>query len=215
METYFDASMVGCSCPELQGLQLWGELYTFTVTAPGALLAVLSAGCSYTLGASWAAVVAVAGAILTAVKALLWPAALLAWWSGRFLLSHFFLVLLLGVVFVIWQLLFPSQFMIRLVSKLPYLRGVTLDLPPAPDQPHTKYVALTLAGGPCPYSSGVVLDTLREAGARATFFIMGEHVEECNYMGVDCGGTDGQYLIGTELLKRMVLEGHELGNYGW
>ncbi|WP_243774680.1 polysaccharide deacetylase family protein [Actinomadura barringtoniae] len=81
--------------------------------------------------------------------------------------------------------------------------------PPASNPKHTqtpasqvdctkaKCVALTFDDGPGEYT-GKLLDDLREAGAHATFFMLGENVK------------------GHEvLLKRMVAEGHELGNHSW
>lgn len=57
-------------------------------------------------------------------------------------------------------------------------------------------VALTIDDGPHPLITSVFLDILRKYGARATFFVVGEKVEEC-----------------PELLRRMADEGHEIGNH--
>ncbi|MFG1941290.1 polysaccharide deacetylase family protein [Nonomuraea sp. NPDC048826] len=61
----------------------------------------------------------------------------------------------------------------------------------------TKCVALTFESGPGP-ETGRVLDTLRAAGARATFFTVG-----CNAAGEP------------ELLRRMSAEGHLVGNHSY
>lgn len=72
---------------------------------------------------------------------------------------------------------------------------------PAPrkvDCVKTRCVALTFDDGPGDHT-GAVLDALAEHRARATFFVVGGMVEEN-------GGRD---------LRRMVAEGHELGNHSW
>lgn len=57
-------------------------------------------------------------------------------------------------------------------------------------------VALTIDDGPHPLVTSVFLDILRKYNTKATFFVVGEKVEEC-----------------PELLRRMVDEGHEIGNH--
>ena len=57
-------------------------------------------------------------------------------------------------------------------------------------------VALTIDDGPHPLVTSVFLDILRKYDVKATFFVVGEKVEEC-----------------PELLRRMVEEGHEIGNH--
>jgi peptidoglycan/xylan/chitin deacetylase (PgdA/CDA1 family) len=59
-------------------------------------------------------------------------------------------------------------------------------------------VALTLDDGPDPDVTPAVLDVLASAGARATFFMLGEAA-----------------LANGPLAGRAVAEGHELGNHGW
>lgn len=57
-------------------------------------------------------------------------------------------------------------------------------------------VALTLDDGPDPATTGPILEELRRHGARATFFLIAERI------------------AGREpLVRRMVAEGHELGNH--
>ncbi|WP_084337904.1 polysaccharide deacetylase family protein [Actinomadura oligospora] len=65
------------------------------------------------------------------------------------------------------------------------------------DCAHLKCVALTFDDGPGPYTAHL-LDVLRGAGARATFFMLGENV----------GAHRAE-------VRRMVLEGHQLGNHTW
>ncbi len=59
-----------------------------------------------------------------------------------------------------------------------------------------KVVALTFDDGPNPPYTGQVLDILREEGVPATFFVIGKNAEKH-----------------PELLKRMIAEGHEVGNH--
>lgn len=72
---------------------------------------------------------------------------------------------------------------------------------PAPprriDCGRAKCVALTFDDGPGPHTA-TLLDTLRRAGARATFFVQGIHVPEH-----------------PAVVRRMVAEGHEIGNHTW
>lgn len=57
-------------------------------------------------------------------------------------------------------------------------------------------VALTIDDGPDPEASALILDTLAEHDARATFFLLGERIP----------GNEA-------VIQRMVDEGHELGNH--
>ena len=59
-----------------------------------------------------------------------------------------------------------------------------------------KVVALTFDDGPSPIWTPQILDQLKQAGVKATFFMLGEHVER--YPG---------------LAKRVAEEGHEIGNH--
>lgn len=61
-----------------------------------------------------------------------------------------------------------------------------------------RLVALTIDDGPVSGSSEKILDVLRERNAHATFFLIGGRV----------GGHES-------IVKRMVEEGHELGNHTW
>ncbi|MBM3662325.1 MAG: polysaccharide deacetylase family protein [Actinobacteria bacterium] len=58
--------------------------------------------------------------------------------------------------------------------------------------------SLTFDDGPDPLFTPRVLDALREAGARATFFMMGTMLERHPDLG-----------------RRVVDEGHEVGNHTW
>lgn len=59
-----------------------------------------------------------------------------------------------------------------------------------------KIVALTFDDGPYPPYTGQVLDILREEGVPATFFVIGRNAEKY-----------------PDLVRRMVAEGHQVGNH--
>ena len=61
-----------------------------------------------------------------------------------------------------------------------------------------KVVALTFDDGPNPDATPLILDTLREKGVRATFFVLGSHAERW-----------------PELVRRIAHEGHQVGNHGY
>ncbi|WP_243723325.1 polysaccharide deacetylase family protein [Actinomadura sp. 7K507] len=72
--------------------------------------------------------------------------------------------------------------------------------PPPPrkiDCDRVKCVSLTFDDGPGPHTARL-LDTLKAGGVRATFFMLGEVVQE--HAGV---------------VRRMALEGHEVANHTW
>jgi polysaccharide deacetylase family sporulation protein PdaB len=59
-----------------------------------------------------------------------------------------------------------------------------------------KVIALTFDDGPNPKYTPKILDLLKQYQSKATFFVIGEHVEKY-----------------PQLVRREVLEGHELGNH--
>ena len=59
-------------------------------------------------------------------------------------------------------------------------------------------MALTFDDGPSPDTTPRILDALREAGVRATFFVLGKHAAQH-----------------PELVARIAREGHEVANHGW
>ena len=61
-----------------------------------------------------------------------------------------------------------------------------------------KYVALTFDDGPRRCTTERLLDGLKERGARATFFLIGQQIED-----------------NADLVARMAEEGHQLGNHTW
>lgn len=60
------------------------------------------------------------------------------------------------------------------------------------------YVALTFDDGPWPGTTRVLLDGLKERGAKATFFVIGKQIE-----------------TRPELIQRMAAEGHQIGLHTW
>lgn len=61
-----------------------------------------------------------------------------------------------------------------------------------------KYVALTFDDGPRKSTTERLLDGLKERGAKATFFLIGEQIE-----------------ANAALVTRMAQEGHQIGNHTW
>jgi peptidoglycan/xylan/chitin deacetylase (PgdA/CDA1 family) len=61
-----------------------------------------------------------------------------------------------------------------------------------------RYLALTFDDGPHPGTTDLLLDGLRERGASATFFLVGEEAQRY-----------------PELVQRMAEEGHQVGNHTW
>ncbi|MEX2154142.1 MAG: polysaccharide deacetylase family protein [Gemmatimonadaceae bacterium] len=61
-----------------------------------------------------------------------------------------------------------------------------------------KRVALTFDDGPNPVTTPRVLDTLRSQNVRATFFLLGRHVERW-----------------PDIARRVADEGHSVGNHGY
>ena len=59
-----------------------------------------------------------------------------------------------------------------------------------------KVVALTFDDGPSPVWTPKILDELKKAGVKATFFMIGEHVEKY-----------------PDVARRVAEEGHEIGNH--
>jgi peptidoglycan/xylan/chitin deacetylase (PgdA/CDA1 family) len=61
-----------------------------------------------------------------------------------------------------------------------------------------RVVALTFDDGPNPDATPAILDTLRDRGVPATFFVLGRHAERW-----------------PALARRIVTEGHAVGNHGY
>jgi len=87
-----------------------------------------------------------------------------------------------------------------LLTVLSCIRGdgvISADAP-AEIPVETKYIALTFDDGPRKSTTTKLLDGLRERGASATFFLVGEQVE-----------------VNREVVERMKVEGHQVGNHTW
>ena len=69
-------------------------------------------------------------------------------------------------------------------------------VPATADMEDSKKIALTFDDGPHPYYTEQLLDGLKERDVKATFFVLGKHVEEY-----------------PELVQRMSEEGHLIGNH--
>jgi len=76
--------------------------------------------------------------------------------------------------------------------------GVTASAPAEIPAGEPRYVALTFDDGPRRSTTARLLDGLRERGASATFFLVGEQL---------AGNED--------LICRMAQEGHQIGNHTW
>ena len=69
------------------------------------------------------------------------------------------------------------------------------------DKVHSKesqHIALTFDDGPNPRTTPIILEELRKRKIKATFFLVGEKVEKH-----------------PELAKRIVEEGHDIGNHSY
>ena len=117
-------------------------------------------------------------AVWTAASVLLWALGLAATWSWPqwvLLWLPGFLVTGLGVTFPQWRFFGPMLCQVRTSERV---------------------VALTFDDGPDPESTPALLDRLRDAGVRATFFCVGEKVARH-----------------PEIARRLVSEGHLVANH--
>ncbi len=79
------------------------------------------------------------------------------------------------------------------------------ELPPTPRKPSYNscnvqgtHIAITFDDGPHPTLTPKLLDMLKERGVKATFYVIGKNV-----------------VLYPEIMKRMVAEGHEIGNHSY
>jgi len=99
-----------------------------------------------------------------------------------------------------------SLVILLLVAFGTYYQSRNLTLPSLVKQAGTYYmvntqekvVALTFDDGPDPLYTGALLDVLKEKNVKATFFVLGENAKK-----------------NPDLLKRISVEGHEVGNHGY
>ncbi|MBU5627975.1 polysaccharide deacetylase family protein [Oscillibacter sp. MSJ-2] len=92
---------------------------------------------------------------------------------------------ILMIVFLLFVLMFPSPEPDAVVSA-------------EADVEITHYVALTFDDGPRRVTTERLLDGLRQRGASATFFLIGQQIEE-----------------NADVVQRMKAEGHQVGNHTW
>ncbi|MDD5027100.1 MAG: polysaccharide deacetylase family protein [Candidatus Omnitrophica bacterium] len=95
----------------------------------------------------------------------------------------FIFFIILAVVFFVISLFFDEAVLVR---KGTFYRAQRTD----------KVVALTFDDGPSPIWTPQVLDELKKAKVKATFFMLGSHVERY-----------------PEIARRVLAEGHEIGNH--
>ncbi|MDD3346757.1 polysaccharide deacetylase family protein [Oscillibacter sp.] len=89
--------------------------------------------------------------------------------------------------------------LILLICLLVPSRGAGLAVNGEVEMPEPeRLIALTFDDGPRESTTGRLLDGLRERGASATFFVVGEEAEK-----------------NPALIKRMIAEGHQVGNHTW
>lgn len=99
-----------------------------------------------------------------------------------------------------------SLVILLLIAFGTYYQSQNLTLPSLVKQAGTYYmvhtqekvVALTFDDGPDPLYTGFMLDVLKEKNVKATFFVLGENAKK-----------------NPDLLKRISMEGHEIGNHGY
>jgi hypothetical protein len=205
--------MESCCCAEVhQALQYWGSVNDFLVKLPGAGLAVVGdAGVLLLslLARAGTSTIALLGLVLTIV---LWPLSIIL----SVLTSNATLLLLATGLTVAWQVYYPARWTLKQLSRLLFFQRVAYEFPPAADTGNSSgrskpYVALTFNSSPCKSYTEQVLDLLAEHEARATFFISGSLVEHIDALGAG----NGHHELGKATLRRMVAEGHELGNQTW
>jgi len=95
------------------------------------------------------------------------------------------LALLVGILVAAFCVFFDEAVIVR---KGTFYRG----------SPTSKVVALTFDDGPSPIWTPQILDELKRAGVKATFFMIGEHVAKY-----------------PDIARRVASEGHEIENHSW
>jgi peptidoglycan/xylan/chitin deacetylase (PgdA/CDA1 family) len=94
-----------------------------------------------------------------------------------------FLILLVALALALFTVFFDQAVLVR--HGTVYHENVT-----------EKVVALTFDDGPSPQWTPLILDELKKADVKATFFMLGEHVKEY-----------------PEIARRVAAEGHDIGNH--
>ena len=94
-----------------------------------------------------------------------------------------FFILVVGLGLVLFTIFFDQAVLVRRGTV--YHENVT-----------EKVVALTFDDGPSPQWTPLILDELKEANVKATFFMLGEHVKKY-----------------PQVARRVAAEGHDIGNH--
>jgi len=105
--------------------------------------------------------------------------------SRKIALRILIIVLLAALVVAIFCVFFDEAFLTR--------KGTIYRV-----HESAKLVALTFDDGPSPVWTPQILDALKRAHVKATFFMLGEHVERY-----------------PEIARRVAAEGHEIGNHSY
>ena len=106
---------------------------------------------------------------------------------GRKIKKIIFFVILAVLIIIIAAILFTVFFDQAVITRRDTIYHVASS---------EKVVALTFDDGPSPKWTPQILDVLKEGQAKATFFMLGEHVEKY-----------------PEVARRVASEGHEIGNH--
>jgi len=101
----------------------------------------------------------------------------------KILIISFAAVILIGLAVALFTIFFDQAVLVR--------KGTIYRV-----AEEEKLVALTFDDGPSPVWTPQILDALKKAGVKATFFMIGEHVEKY-----------------PEIARRVAQEGHEIGNH--
>lgn len=199
-----------CCAQVAASLGYWDSLHGFSGVLLSSVYAASVTGHGLLLTAAYGLLTGSKAVLSGLLAALLAPVGWLLW----ILTSNATLIILAISLFLAWQVYYPSRWTLRWLSRLPNFQGVLFDLPPSEnlDAAGVKpYVALTLNDFPCKYNTEPLLDLLAKHDAKATFFIAGAQVEKLDALGAG----NGHHELGKATLRRMVAEGHELGNQTW
>lgn len=195
-----------------EGMAFWGDLHQFSLVTPYHLLID---GVNSAVGAAAAAGSSAAHALTAfVVESLVQPAAGATrayldqqTWTSTLNMLMCVIIVLACIVY------YPPRPLFAWVTRQRWAQGVLFHFPVSRRDKKTskKFICLTMDDGPCPYNTLSILDVLREHGARATHFIIGSHVEQCDRVGAGIGRVQ----FGRLLMHQMLADGHELGNHTW
>jgi len=123
-------------------------------------------------------------------------------WNLHLITLAYIVLATIGILIFGWPALWlgvPAVFLVLLVAFGMALPGSSLFYPTITHGPRdNSRIALSFDDGPDPDITPLVLDTLAQGNTHATFFVI------------------GKWLVAhPELAKRIVTEGHVLGNHSW